>query len=176
MTTEPPLDRRFPKVPLERRISAFLIDFVTVWLLSSWVTKALQWFVFLILWMLLRVLVVEKNRGQTLGRWLLDMKVLDARFNKLPDLVALSKREGIIGVGAMLAMIGLSINLANGLSMLLLVSPLLIDCGAAFADEQWSQAIHDRAAETVIVPTRRGFSLDLRLKRLITQLQQNWRR
>ena len=177
MYTDKPVYRRFPRVPIERRAGAFLIDFVTVWLLSSLVSNALlQGLVFLLAWLVLRVLVVERNRGQSLGRWALDMKIIDLRFNKIPGLVSLGKREGIIAFVALLAMVGLNINLRNGLSMLLLVSPLLADCGVALADEELNQAFHDRMAETLIVQTRRGFSLDLRLKKLFVQLQQNMRR
>ncbi|MGK7876948.1 MAG: RDD family protein [Xenococcaceae cyanobacterium] len=176
MVNEKPVYRRFPKVPIERRTAAFLIDFVTVWLVSSLAGIALQWLVFILAWLALRVLVVEKNQGQSLGRWALDMKVIDARFNKIPGLVALAKREGIICFGAFLAMIGLNINFRNGISMLLLISPLLADCGFAFADEQLSQAFHDRIAQTIVIQTRRGFSLDLRLKKLLAQLKHNMRR
>ncbi len=181
MLTEKPAYRRFPKVPIERRASAFLIDFVSVWLVSSIASgnSFLQLLVFIFAWLVLRVLMVERNQGQSLGRWALDMKVIDLRFNKIPGLVSLAKREGLLGFAAFLAMIGLNINFRNGISMLLLVSPLLADCGVALADEQMSQAFHDRIANTIVIQTRRGFSLDLRLKKwrdlVLDQLQRNMR-
>jgi uncharacterized RDD family membrane protein YckC len=153
-------------VPIERRVAAFLIDFVVVWFVSAFFPASLQWLIFLVGWLAQRVIFVEKNKGQSLGSYALDMKVIDPRFNKIPDLVTLAKREGILGFAAMLAMFGLQINVGNGLTMLLLISPLLADCGTAFADEQYNQALHDRVAETLVVQTRRGFSLDLRLKKL----------
>lgn len=166
-------DRRLPRVPIERRVYAFLIDFVSVWLLSSLTSNYfLEFLIFLVTWLILRVIVVEKNRGQSLGRWALDIKVIDGRFYKLPTLLALAKREGIICFLAFLAMIGLKINFANGISMVLLLAPLVADCGVAIADEELNQAFHDRIADTIVIQSRRGFSLDLRLKRLFTEIQQ----
>ncbi|WP_013321818.1 RDD family protein [Gloeothece verrucosa] len=168
MYFDEPSSRRFPKVPLDRRAYAFLIDFVSVWLISSIASGAwfIQLLVFMISWFLLRVVVVEKNKGQSLGRWALDMKVIDGRFKRIPGIVELAKREGIVGLGAAIAMIGLNINFKNVLSMLLLVSPLLVDCGVAVGDEEFNQAFHDQIAGTVIIQTKRGFSLDLRLRRI----------
>lgn len=173
MLTEKTRYRRYPKVPIERRVAAFGIDFVTVWFVSSFFVDALQWLIFIIGWFALRVILVDKNKGQSLGRYALDMKILDLRLNKVPTLLVLAKREGILCFVAMLAMFGLEINFINGLSMLLLVSPLLVDCCVAFADEQLAQAFHDRVAETIIIQTRRGFSLDLRLKKLYFEVKRN---
>ncbi len=92
------------------------------------------------------------------------------------DLVTLAKREGVLGLAAMLAMYGLQINVNNGLSMLLLLTPLLVDCGFAFTDEDSNQALHDRLAETIIIQTKRGFSLDLRLKKIFAQIQKSMRK
>ena len=170
MLTEKPDPNDFPQVPMERRAGAFLIDFVAVWLVSSF-AGGLQWLVFIVAWFALRVFLVERNQGQSLGRWAMDLKILDIRYTKIPDLLPLAKREGIVGVAALLAMIGLNINVRNALSMLLLTLPLLVDCAVAFTDEQFNQAFHDRIAETAIVPSRRGFSLDLRLKKLLNQLK-----
>jgi uncharacterized RDD family membrane protein YckC len=163
--------RRFPKAPLERRVGAFLIDFILVWLLSSMATGniLLQFLTFFLGWFGARVLVVENNQGQSIGTWCLDLKVIDLRYRKVPALVDLAKREAIVGFGAFLATIGLNINVLNPLSMLLLLTPLTIDCCVGLADDRLSQAFHDRFANTTIIQTRRGFSLDLRLKKLYYQ-------
>ena len=166
-----PVKRRLPKVPFDRRVGAFAIDFVTVCIFSA-LGFAPWWLLFTFGWFLLRVVIVEKNKGQSLGRWALDMKVLDSRFNRVPGLTSLGKREGIVGFAALLAAIGLHVNVSNGMTMLLLISPLLADCGIAFADEDLNQALHDRLGETIIIQTRRGFSLDLRLKKLFQELQR----
>lgn len=169
-----PVDTRFPKVPIERRAAAFLIDFVGVWLVSAILgfNPLIQIVVFMATWMALRVVVVERNQGQSLGRWAFDMKVLDVKERKLPEMLALAKREGILGGCALLAMIGLNIGLANAMSMLLLVAPLVGDCSIALTSEGVSQAFHDRIAQTVIIPTRRGYSLDLRLKKIFAQVRR----
>ncbi len=168
-----PIYNRFPKVPMERRAGAFFIDFVAVWLVSSFVTSiVLQMLVFMLLWLGMRVVLVSSNQGQSLGRWALDMKVLDARYSKIPGLLTLAKRECILGFCAFLATIGLRIGVANGISLLLLTAPLAVDCGAAFADAEAQQAFHDRIAQTFVIQTRRGFSLDIRLKKLVAQMSR----
>ena len=173
--TDKPVKRRLPKVPFQRRIGAFAIDFVTVWIFSAF-GSGLWWLLFILGWFLLRVVMVERNKGQSLGRWALDMKVLDSRFNRIPGLTSLAKREGIVGFTALLAALGLHVNVSNSMSMLLLISPLLADCGVAFADEELNQALHDRLGETIIIQTRRGFSLDLRFKKLFKEFQRKTRR
>ena len=170
--------RQYPKVPLDRRVGAFAIDFLSVWFISSFFASNLffQWLVFLRGWLIMRVLIAEKNRGQSLGRWAFDIKVIDPRFNRLPELLALVKREMITGCGSALAIAGLQINVRNGLSMLLLLTPLAIDCSLALLDEANNLAGHDRISETFIVQTERGFSLDLRLKKILGQIQRSMRK
>lgn len=168
-----PIYTRFPKVPIERRAAAFLIDFVGVWLLSSLVggNFVFQSLVFILFWLGMRVVLVSRNLGQSLGGWALDMKVLDAN-GKIPGLLTLAKREGILGGCALLAMIGLRIGLANPISLLVLTAPLAADCGMALGDSDDQQAFHDRIAKTFIIQTRRGFSLDIRLKKLVAQMKR----
>lgn len=169
---------RFPKVPVERRAAAFLIDFVCVWLVSSLVVGNLasRMVIFLVVWWLVRVLVVARNQGQSLGRWALDMKVIDqGKSNRIPELIVLSKREGITGFFSVLAMFGLSIGVANIISLLLLSTPLAVDWTVVMADTERRQALHDRIAGTLMIQTRRGFSLDLKVKKLLAQLKARMR-
>ena len=170
--------RRYPKVPINRRIGAFAIDFLSVWFISAFFASNLffQWLVFLTTWMIFRVIIADKNQGQSLGRWAFDTQVVDPRFERLPELLALGKRELMLGCGAALAIAGLQINARNGLSMLLLLAPLLIDCSLAFLDDEYNLAGHDRIANTLMIQTERGFSLDLRLKKIFGQIQRNMRR
>ena len=86
--------RRYPKVPLDRRVAAFAIDFLCVWFISSFFASNLffQWLVLLPTWLIWRVIIADKNLGQSLGRWALDTKIIDPRFNRLPELKALVKR------------------------------------------------------------------------------------
>lgn len=172
MYTENTSYRRFPKVPYDRRIYAFLIDFGLIWVISSLVTNIfVEFLAFCFLWFVLRVVVVDRNRGQSLGRWAFDMKVLDARFNKIPSIFALFKREGIICLASFTAMMGLKVSFLNLLSFLLLIIPLIIDGVIAFTDEELNQAFHDRIAQTIIIQTKRGFSLDLRIKKLVQDIR-----
>ena len=60
--------------------------------------------------------------------------------------------------------------------MLLLLAPLVIDCSLALLDETSNLAFHDRVAETFMVQTERGFSLDLRLKKIFGKIQRNMRK
>lgn len=159
-----------PQVTAEKRAGAFLLDFVVVWLLSSFFAGLGQTLVFLFAWFALRTILVETNQGQSLGRWAFNQKVIDARFNRVPGLLPLAKREGVVGLAALLAMIGLNLAFVNPLSTLILILPLLADCGVAFADEL-DRAFHDRLADTIVIPARRGFSLDLKLRQLWIQLQ-----
>lgn len=170
--------RRYPKVPLDRRVGAFAIDFLSVWFISSFFAANwfFQWLVFLPTWLIWRVLIVDKNQGQSLGRWALDIKIIDPRFNRLPELTALVKRELILGFGAILTVTGLQINVRNGLSMLLLIAPLIVDCSLALLDEETNLAFHDRFAQTYLIQTERGFSLDLRLKKIFGQIQRRMRK
>lgn len=162
----------FPKVPFERRIGAFLIDFVAVWFLSSFF-GAFQWLIFLLAWLGMRVVLADKNQGQSLGRWALNMRVIDFRYERMPELMTLVKRESIVGFAAMLAMYGFQGIVKGLLYILLLNVPLLVDCLAALVDGDFNQALHDRFTDTVIVPTQRGFSLDLRLKKIFAELKKN---
>lgn len=166
--------RRFPKVPLDRRFWAFFVDFLCAWLLSGLGGPALQWLVFIGAWFALRVFLVARNQGQSLGSWAFDIKVIDVRY-RVPEIVNLSKREGIIGGSSMLAMLGIQsfFMMGNGISLILLICPLLASCGVAIADEEFNQAFHDRIAETYMIQTQRGFSLDLRLKQILAELRQN---
>lgn len=169
--------RRVPKAPFERRAYAFLIDFIIVWIFSSLVTNIfLEFVIFLLLWFILRVIIVQVNKGQTLGRTAMDLKIADIRRKRLPSMVSLSKREGIIAVIAFLAMIGLKINFKDSLLMFLLLTPIIVDGVTIFADEEYNQAFHDRISDTIIIQTRRGISLDLRLKKLFKELQKKWQK
>lgn len=171
MDTEP-VYMRFPKVRLWRRFVAFLIDYCVVALGSS-LAPALnsggiglgRVLLFVVLWLLMRVVVAIANQGQSLGRWALDQTVVDVRFGRVPLGIELLKREVITGIGAVFATIGSSnLTPGHGAGMLLLL-PLAGDCSLASMDPLMRQAFHDRLANTIIVGTRRGYSLDLKVKR-----------
>ncbi len=171
MDTEP-VTTRLPKVQTWRRGAALFIDYWVVSLLSSLATSSSepgvgfdQALLFVILWLGMRVILVTMNQGQSLGRWALDMKVVDTRFTRLPELVNLFKREGLMAIEVLLVRVGLEyIGPGSGISLLLFL-PLAIDCSLVNTDPLARQAFHDRIAGTVIGATRRGYSLDLKVKR-----------
>jgi len=167
MSGEPMPPRRFPRVPMDRRVAAFAIDFSAASLLSVLLGGSLYPVIFLVTWLGLRVILVVKNKGQSLGRWALDMKVADPRFKSIPGVAALAKREALTGLGSLLVLIGL-VNLSPTNGWILVAPiPLLVDCGFAFVDNDFRQAFHDRIASTVVIQTRRGYSLDIKLKKIV---------
>lgn len=168
---------RFPRLQIWRRGVASLIDFVGIWLLSSLLGgnrpgfQVAQVVVFVLAWWGARVLLVYGNQGQSLGRWALDMKVLDPELGKVPSMPSLAKREAVMGFCALLVAIALG-NIATNAAAVVLMVPLAIDCGFALSDNTQRQAIHDRIARTMIVSTRRGYSFDIKVKRLLAQLRR----
>ncbi len=171
LMSKEPLPYRYPRVPIQRRIYAFLLDFVTAWFVSALVGVALfQFIVFVLAWWGLRVFAVTRFRGQSLGRWAFDMLIIEGRRGRVPDVTVLTKREGAISLIAFLGLVGLQYGLPNVLSFAILASPLLINLVVAAGDEENQQAIHDRFFDTVIVPSKRGYSLDLRIRRWVDLL------
>lgn len=166
---------RIPKAPIWRRSAALSIDTVAVWLISSFVTGLGGFLLFFFLWFFLRVIIALRNRGQSLGQWLFDMRVVNLEFGKIPGFQKLLQREAIVGLGAFFATTGIS-NLSPERGWALLaVLPLLVDCGFALGDEVYRQAFHDRIGETLIIQTRRGFSLDLRIRYWLDQFNSRVR-
>ncbi len=168
-----------PKVSVGRRAGAFCIDAIAVWLPSLLLgtNPIVQTIFFFLLWMILRVPIVKKNHGQSLGRWALDMKIIDVRFQRMPGVQKLCKREGLLGICAALALVGVGGLTSTNAAVLLLMLPLAIDCSTAFIDTaRFPQAFHDRLGKTIIVGARRGYSLDIKVRRLLDQVQSNVRR
>ncbi len=180
MTIERIPPKHYPRVHFGRRGMALGLDFLIIWLVSSTLGSSqlgiqfVEILVFVIGWVILRVLVPYNNQGQSLGRWAFDIKLLDIHRGKVPDLQAFLKREGIVGLEALLVSIALS-NIIHNPTAILLVIPLAIDCGSAFSDTQLQQALHDRYAQTMIVSSRRGYSLDIKVKRLVEKVRRNMR-
>ncbi len=169
---------QLPRPKLWRRAAASTLDFLLAWLLSAVGinpqinVQFLQILIFVAAWLLLRVVVVARNQGQSLGHWAFDMKVVDAK-GRVPSLLELSKREGLMGLGALLAIVAAE-NLGAGLVMLMLLAPLIVDCGWAWTDPH-RQTLHDLVGKTLVVHTYRGFSLDRKIKRFVAQNRQRMR-
>ncbi|MDJ0733442.1 MAG: RDD family protein [Nostocaceae cyanobacterium] len=180
MTIERIPPQEYPQVGIGRRCLAFGIDFLGVWLVSSLLgsnnlgIQFVQILVFIVGWLILRVIVPYNNQGQSLGRWTFDIKLLEAEWARIPDLQSFLKREMIVGLEALLISIAIS-NIIRNPTAILLILPLVIDCGAALSDTRMRQAFHDRYARTMIVSSRRGYSLDIKFKRLVEMLRRNMR-
>jgi uncharacterized RDD family membrane protein YckC len=185
MTIVKPNQKHYPKAEISRRGMALGIDFLGVWLVSSLLGSGnigiqfAQILVFIVAWLILRVLVVYNNQGQSLGRWAFDLKILEVEsgqiVGRIPELQALLKRESLICLCALLFSIFLGNIIANPTAILLVI-PLAIDCGAALSDTQMRQAWHDRLARTIIVSSRRGYSLDLKVKRIVEKMWRDMRK
>lgn len=164
--TPPP----FPKVQIWRRGCALFVDMLPLWLISSLFGD--NFFIDLLIWLGLRVLVVLKTQGQSLGRWAFDMRVVEERSGRVPEATALAKREILTGVGLILALNGVAKIDPFNAQYLMLLLPLAADCGIACFDPVRQQTFHDRVAGTFIVNSRRGYSLDLKIKKWVAQLRR----
>ncbi len=168
-----------PRVPLNRRVAAFAIDAFLAWFPSALLggNGVVQTFIFLLLWLLMRVSIPFKTQGQSLGRWAFDIRVFDPLFNGTPRLQDLCKREAPLGFCTALAAMGFSGLTSTNAAVLLLMLPLALDGSVALADsDRHPRAFHDRIANTIVVGARRGYSLDIKLKKWVDQLQRNMRR
>ena len=169
-----------PKAPIWRRGVALGIDCLAVGLISSLLSGGpLVWFVaFMLIWMGSRVVAAAHNQGQSLGRWAFSVKVVEFHSGRIPQMLALFKREGLVGLGCALALHGLTnvtpMSSTAALS-LLTSSPLIADCSLAFTDPLWGQTIHDRVAHTRVVQTQRGYALDLKFKKWFAYVRRHMR-
>lgn len=173
---------RFARVQIWRRGIALGIDWLAPWITSALIggrgigVQIFQAIVFLGVWLALRGLVVYHNQGQSLGRWSVDITVVDLRLGRVPPLLELVKRETIAGLGSWLVLVGLQGLLTSNAGGLLLLLPFLGDCALAIADEKYRQAFHDRIGQTRVVQTRRGYSLDLKMKQLLVEATRRVKR
>ncbi len=176
--------RHYQKGDIARRGMALAVDLFSVWLLSSMVRsnqigiQFAQIFVFVFAWIIFRVIIVYNNQGQSLGRWAFDLKLLEVAngeiVNRIPQFQTLLLREGVICFSSLLLSIFLGNIILNPAAVVLLL-PLIIDGGAALSDTQMRQAFHDRFFRTIIVSSHRGYSLDIKIKRLVAKIQRNMR-
>ena len=176
--------RHYPKGDITSRGMALAIDFLTVWFLSSIVRsnqigiQFTQIFVFIFAWLIFRVVIVYNNHGQSLGRWAFDLKILEVAngeiVNRIPQFQTLLLREGVICFSSLLLSIFLGNIILNPAAVVLLL-PLIIDGGAALSDTQRGQTFHDRFFQTIIISSQRGYSLDIKIKRLLEKFPRNMR-
>ena len=169
---------QLPRAPLARRVAAFCIDTGVIWLLSALLSN--NWFlgtlVFLLFWLVLRVFLVAKNKGQSLGRWAFNLRVIDARYQRTPGIIELFKREGMLALAAALAVRGVTGLTSGNAAVLLLFLPLFLDWVVALVDtDRYQQAFHDQVSKTLVIGAMRGYSLDLKVRRLIDKIRKYMR-
>lgn len=165
--------RYHPKVPVWRRGAALGIDALPAWIIAALAGGNLfAWLIlFTLVWLGLRVVVAGNFNGQSLGRWAFDMRVVEWETGRTPLLLDLTRREGITAIGAGLTTFALSF-LGPGTGWLLMFPvPLAADCALAWADPVKRQAFHDRLVNTTVIPSYRGFSLDLKLKKWFAEVR-----
>ncbi|MDC0832949.1 hypothetical protein AY599_00600 [Leptolyngbya valderiana BDU 20041] len=171
-----PIYDRVPRVPLWRRGCAFALDSAIAWFLCAMLggpNGFAQFVSFALAWLAMRVVVASSNYGQSPGRWAFDMRVVDNRYKRTPGLVELAKREGMAGLFAFWAISGFFSLASRNAFYLLGLVPLSIDLGIAWFDPLDPSALHDRIANTRVVATRRGYSLDVKAKKWVALIRQN---
>jgi len=171
-STQPVL--RPPAIPVWRRGAALCLDGIAAWLGSALFginNTVVSGLIFLVIWLALRVIVPQQRQGQSLGRWAFDLRLISLELRRTPDLLTLTKRETIVGMETLLALIGLGKGILPSQSFyILLALPLAIDTIFVIADPERLQMLHDRVTDTLVV-YRRGFSLDLKFLRLLAEIR-----
>ena len=174
-----------PRSPVWRRGLATAIDAIGCWSLGSMLGPAPHVALFVVLWWLVRVAVVANNRGQSFGRLAMDIKVIEGRdFNltavergrferrspRVPTLLELTKREGILCGELLLGFISLELLAQVNPTALITAAPLATDYAFALLDLDRRQALHDRVIDSIVVQTSRGFSLHIKGRRWFEQI------
>ncbi len=96
-------------------------------------------------WLVNRGYFQSRPAGQSLGKWLLNIKTVDTETDQAPTLIRSVAREGVT-------------------SLFILTESLVVPLGAdtlfAIFDKEKRQTIHDRAGRTKVVEADSGFELD----------------
>lgn len=166
----------YPRVPTWRRFAALGTDLFVVGLLSSLISSngVLRFLVFILFWFTLRVFLVAKNQGQSLGRWAFDQKVIDSRYNRTPGILELSKREAVMGISVFLALLGFGGLASGNAGVLLFWLPISVDGGLVLFDTTRNpQTFHDRIAKTLVIGTQRGYSLDIKIRYWVDKIKKD---
>jgi len=172
MKTDPAY-ARYALAEVSQRLGALLLDLLSIWFLTELVealigvtdSSLLGLTLFCLMWGIFRVLVVNRNQGQSFGRWLMSLRVVDYMYGKTAGVAALVRRELVILVAAFFFLETLTTTLVV-FSWL----PLVFDIAFAIADSEKRQSFHDRLSGTIVIQSRKGFQLDQRLTRIFGQV------
>jgi len=176
MNFEPAYNRlNLAQVP--PRIGSFTIDFCACSFIGKLIESLLGitenssvgLVIFAIVWMSDRVLIAGNNQGQSLGRWLVSLKTVDMNYGKSAGTIELFKRELI--VFPFLALLLVASQYPTS-AALFAVIPLIVDAVFAMVDSRKIQTLHDKVGGTIVVVTRRGFQIDIKLAKVFNQFSR----
>jgi uncharacterized RDD family membrane protein YckC len=170
-----PAYSRYPLATVNQRLGALIVDFLSCWFISELIlsvlsiaaSSPLRFVTFLVTWFLFRVLVAARSQGQSFGRWLMSIRVIDAEYGKTADFGAFFKREIFVFV--------CSLFLIETITSTLIVFawiPFVADAAFAIVDNEKRQAFHDRVSSTISIQSRKGFAIDQKLGKLFNQAGQ----
>lgn len=165
---------------LSQRNAALLVDFIACAFLGQLIeallglsNSGLGLVIFGLAWMLNRVFIAGKNQGQSLGRWLLSIRVVDMMYGKSAGVFELAKREAAIYLCMALVLAGFnSGGLTNTISLFALI-PIVIDGVIALADSEKMQTVHDKLGGTIVIVSRKGLQLDQKITKLLGQASRS---
>jgi len=118
-------------------------------------------------WFVFRVFIAARSQGQSFGKWLMSIRVVDADFGKTADFGAFIKREIFVFT--------CSIFLIETFTTTFIVFawiPFAADVAFAVVDNEKRQALHDRLSGTISIQSRKGFAVDQKLGKLFNQAGQ----
>ncbi len=162
-------EETLPKLaPWGKRVGAFALDF-GLGLGVSYLAQGLAslvgadaaavdmtgYIAFFAAWLVNRGYFQSRPAGQSLGKWLLNLKTLDPETEASPHLVRSLAREGVLSLFILTAA---------------LLVPLAADGLFAFFDKEKRQSIHDRAGRTLVVESEQGYRLDEKVLRLLQEI------
>ena len=126
------------------------------------------WFIFAVVWLVDRVLIAS-GQGQSIGRWLMSLRVVDQEFGKPAGLFELCRREILVFIFLALVVGAFSSPTA---AIVFAVLPLIADVVVAIADQRKVQTLHDKLGGTIVIVTRKGFQLGQKLSKVFGQVSR----
>ncbi|TYQ28544.1 RDD family protein [Pseudanabaena sp. UWO310] len=170
-----PAYSRYPLATVNQRLGALIVDFLSCWFISELTVSILSidsanplhLFIFISTWFVFRVFIAARAQGQSFGRWLISIRVIDAEYGKTAGLGAFMKREIFVFI--------CSIFLIKTITSTLIVFawiPFVADAAFAIVDNEKRQAFHDRISGTISIQTRKGFAIDEKLGKLFNKAGQ----
>jgi len=170
-----PAYSRYPLATVNQRLGALIVDFLSCWFISELTVSILSidpanplhLFIFISTWFVFRVFIAARAQGQSFGRWLISIRVIDGEYGKTAGFGAFMKREIFVFICA--------IFLIKTITSTLIVFawiPFVADAAFAIVDNEKRQAFHDRISGTISIQTRKGFAIDEKLGKLFNQAGQ----